>query len=38
MRALERKNEELRKIEIIPNVNKYADGSCLISYGDTKGL
>lgn len=38
MRALERKNEELRKIEIIPNVNKYADGSCLISYGDTKVL
>lgn len=36
MRNLGRKNNELRKIEIIPNINKYADGSCLVSFGDTK--
>ena len=36
MRKSLRKNDEPRKVEIITNVNKYADGSCLISCGDTK--
>ncbi len=36
MRAHNRQNNELRKVEIIPNINKYADGSCLVSFGDTK--
>lgn len=31
-----RKFNELRKIEIITPYLKYADGSCLISFGDTK--
>lgn len=31
-----RKNDQLRKIEIVPNFLKYAMGSCLISCGDTK--
>ena len=38
MRTSSRTNSELRKIEIITNVNKFADGSCLISFGDTKVL
>ncbi len=38
MQRLLRKNDELRNIEIIPGVNKFADGSCLISFGDTKVL
>lgn len=33
-----RKNDELRKIEIIPNAAEYAEGSCLISFGKTKVL
>lgn len=36
MRSSSRKNNELRKIELIANVNKYADGSCLAIFGDTK--
>lgn len=32
----ERENNQLRDIEIIRNYTKYADGSVLISYGDTK--
>ena len=36
MRNLARKNTELRKVEIIPSVNKFADGSCLVSFGATK--
>lgn len=35
MRAANRKNNELRKIEIIPDVNMYAEGSCLIKCGNT---
>ncbi len=27
--------DELRSIQIIPNANKYAEGSCLIKWGDT---
>ena len=38
MRALSRKNESLRKIERLAGVNKYADGSCLVSFGDTRVL
>lgn len=30
-----RANNELRSVQIIPNVNKYAEGSCLIKWGDT---
>ncbi|HPD83153.1 MAG: ribonuclease PH [Alphaproteobacteria bacterium] len=29
---------ELRKIELIPNVSKYAEGSCLAKFGDTHVL
>ncbi|MDR2107761.1 MAG: ribonuclease PH [Holosporaceae bacterium] len=36
MRISGRKNDEIRKIEIIPNYLMHADGSCLISFGDTK--
>ena len=33
-----RKNDELRPIEIIPNINKFAEGSCLIRCGNTHVL
>lgn len=33
-----RKRSELREVAIEPNVNKYAEGSCLISFGNTKVL
>jgi len=36
MRVNNRKNNELRKIIIQRNYNKYAEGSVLISYGNTK--
>ena len=35
MRQNNRACDELRKIEIIPNVNMYAEGSCLIKCGNT---
>lgn len=35
MRNTERKNDEIREIEIIPNYNPYAEGSCLIKSGNT---
>lgn len=35
MREL-RKNNELRQVEIIPNANKWAEGSCLIKCGGTQ--
>lgn len=38
MRALSRKNESLRKVELLTGVNKFADGSCLVSFGDTRVL
>ena len=38
MRALQRSNDELRKIEMIPNYLEHAEGSCFISYGNTKVL
>ena len=33
-----RANDQLRPIEIIPNFNKFAEGSCLIRCGNTQGL
>lgn len=38
MRQNNRAYNELRKIEIIPNVNAYAEGSCLIKCGNTHVL
>lgn len=38
MRKDGRTAEDLRKIEIIPNVNLYAEGSCLIKCGNTHVL
>lgn len=38
MRALSRKNENLRKVELLAGVNKFADGSCLVTFGDTRVL
>lgn len=37
-RPSNRKRNELREVIIEPNVNKYAEGSCLISCGNTKVL
>lgn len=33
-----RKSADLRTIEIIPNVSKHAEGSCMIKFGDTHVL
>lgn len=38
MRIDGRKNDEIRNVEIIPNYLKHAEGSCLISFGETKVL
>ena len=38
MRSSKRANDELRKIEMIPDYLKHAEGSCFISYGNTKVL
>lgn len=38
MRINGRKNDELRKIEIIPDINIFAEGSCLIKCGNTQVL
>ena len=38
MRVNNRKNDELRKVEIIPDVNIFAEGSCLIKCGNTQVL
>ena len=38
MRISQRANNELRKIEMIPNYLEHAEGSCFISYGKTKVL
>lgn len=37
-RPSERKATDLRTIEIIPNVSKHAEGSCMIKFGDTHVL
>ncbi len=36
MRNFNRKHNELRKVVVDTNINKFADGACLISFGDTK--
>ncbi len=33
-----RKAEQIRDVEIIPHVNKHAEGSCLVKFGDTHVL
>ncbi|MDR3156042.1 MAG: ribonuclease PH [Holosporaceae bacterium] len=38
MRISGRNNDELRKIEVVPNYICHAEGSCLISFGNTKVL
>jgi ribonuclease PH len=38
MRASGRKPDQLRDIELIPNVSPYAEGSCLVKYGNTHVL
>lgn len=38
MRSNNRQAEDLRLVEIIPNINLYAEGSCLIKCGNTKVL
>lgn len=38
MMRIKRKKDERRKVEIIKNVNLYAEGSCLIKCGDTHVL
>lgn len=38
MRPSKRKHDELRKLSFDLNVNKYAEGSCLVKYGDTHVL
>ncbi|MBP5399575.1 MAG: ribonuclease PH [Alphaproteobacteria bacterium] len=36
MRNNKRENNQLRNIEIIPNCNPYAEGSCLVKFGNTQ--
>lgn len=38
MRPSKRKRNELREIKITTGVNKYAEGSCIIEFGNTKVL
>lgn len=38
MRIDGRKNDELRPVEILPHINKFAEGSCLIRCGNTHVL
>lgn len=38
MRADSRKNDELRKIELIPSFSPHAEGSCLVKFGNTHVL
>lgn len=38
MRPSKRKRSELREVKITTNVNKYAEGSCIIEFGNTKVL
>jgi ribonuclease PH len=35
MRNNNRENNQLRKLELIPNYNSYAEGSCFIKFGNT---
>ena len=36
MRNNKRENDQLRNIELIPNCNPYAEGSCLVKFGNTQ--
>ena len=36
MRNNNRENNQLREIELIPDYNPYAEGSCLVKYGNTQ--
>ena len=36
MRSYKRSDDEMRPIKLTPNVNKWAEGSCLIECGDTR--
>lgn len=38
MRLDDRRDEELRHVEILPDVNPYAEGSCLVKFGNTHVL
>ncbi|MBM3613207.1 MAG: ribonuclease PH, partial [Alphaproteobacteria bacterium] len=38
MRPSGRAVDELRRISLEPGVSKHAEGSCLVSFGDTKVL
>jgi ribonuclease PH len=38
MRLSKRKSDQIREVSILPNINKYAEGSCLIKFGDTHVL
>ncbi len=38
MRPSKRKFDQIREVTITPNVSKYAEGSCLIKFGDTHVL
>lgn len=38
MRLLDRKNNQTRPVEIIPGYNPYAEGSCLVKFGNTHVL
>ena len=35
MRHSNRKNNQIREIELLPDFNPYAEGSCLVKYGNT---
>lgn len=35
MRSFSRKSNQIRPVSIITNVNKYAEGSCLVKFGET---
>lgn len=38
MRASSRQNNELRPVELVPDVNRHAEGSCLVKFGHTHVL
>src|SRR6201988_2519618 len=38
MRASGRRPDEMRRVVLEPNAAKHAEGSCLVSFGDTKVL
>lgn len=38
MRPSKRKRDQLREITITPGINKYAEGSCIVEFGNTKVL